>query len=137
MRVENMAYSLMGLFDVRMQTLYGEGWKAFLRLGLQILATSDDESLFAWKNPYRYSPWTPSLLAESPSCFANSGDTVRGLFDFDRPYFAMTNKELRLESFVMHGTKSGDRQMLLAPLNCERAGLGGGSHIALNLWKVG
>jgi hypothetical protein len=46
---EDMAYCLMGLFDVDMPLLYGEGEeKAFLRLQLQILQQSDDDSIFAW-----------------------------------------------------------------------------------------
>jgi hypothetical protein len=53
-RVENGAYRLMGLFDVHMPTLYGEGHKAFLRLQLETLATSEDESLFAWTAPPRH-----------------------------------------------------------------------------------
>jgi hypothetical protein len=47
-RQEDMAYCLMGLFDVNMPLLYGEGKKAFLRLQLEILQQSDDESIFAW-----------------------------------------------------------------------------------------
>ncbi|KAI6160373.1 heterokaryon incompatibility protein-domain-containing protein [Pisolithus thermaeus] len=36
-RVEDRAYSLMGLFDVNMPMLYGEGSKAFQRLQLEII----------------------------------------------------------------------------------------------------
>jgi hypothetical protein len=37
----------MGLFGVNMPLLYREGQKAFLRLWLEILGISDDESIFA------------------------------------------------------------------------------------------
>jgi hypothetical protein len=47
-RIEDKAYCLLGLFDVNMPPLYGEGEKAFARLQLEILKTSDDESIFAW-----------------------------------------------------------------------------------------
>jgi hypothetical protein len=47
-RKEDMAYCLLGLFDVNMPLLYGEGEKAFLRLQEHIAATSTDHSLFAW-----------------------------------------------------------------------------------------
>ena len=40
-RVEDMAYSLLGLFDVNMPLLYGEGTKAFLRLQQEIIKQSD------------------------------------------------------------------------------------------------
>lgn len=47
-RVEDLAYSLLGLFKVNMTMLYGEGENAFLRLQEQILSRSDDQSIFAW-----------------------------------------------------------------------------------------
>ncbi|KAI5987984.1 heterokaryon incompatibility protein-domain-containing protein [Pisolithus orientalis] len=65
-RVEDRAYSLMGLFRVNMPMLYGEGEKAFQRLQLEIIRTSNDHSIFAW-NPLR--PRTGSVLADDPSDF--------------------------------------------------------------------
>ena len=47
-RVEDRAYSLMGLLDVNMPMLYGEGKKAFHRLQLEIIRMSNDHSIFAW-----------------------------------------------------------------------------------------
>ena len=41
-RVEDMAYSLMGIFDVNMPLLYGEGKKAFMRLQHEIVKISND-----------------------------------------------------------------------------------------------
>ncbi|KAF2004108.1 HET-domain-containing protein [Amniculicola lignicola CBS 123094] len=46
-RVEDIAYSLMGIFGVSMPMLYGEGEYAFIRLQQEIMKTSDDQSLFA------------------------------------------------------------------------------------------
>ncbi|KAF8858587.1 hypothetical protein BDZ45DRAFT_591066, partial [Acephala macrosclerotiorum] len=46
-RIEDGAYSLMGLFGVNTPPLYGEEEKAFLRLQLEIMRSSSDESLFA------------------------------------------------------------------------------------------
>ena len=46
--VEDIAYSLMGIFDVNMPQIYGEGKKAFMRLQHEIVKSSDDESIFAW-----------------------------------------------------------------------------------------
>lgn len=48
-RVEDMAYCLLGIFDIQMPLLYGEGEKAFVRLQEEILKTTDDYSLFAWQ----------------------------------------------------------------------------------------
>ncbi|KAI6106013.1 heterokaryon incompatibility protein-domain-containing protein, partial [Pisolithus croceorrhizus] len=47
-RVEDRAYSLMGLFGVNMPVMYGEGKKAFQRLQLEIMRASNDQSIFAW-----------------------------------------------------------------------------------------
>ncbi|KAK4153986.1 hypothetical protein C8A00DRAFT_33239 [Chaetomidium leptoderma] len=45
-RPEDEAYCLLGLFDINMPLLYGEGKRAFLRLQEEILRQSDDDSLF-------------------------------------------------------------------------------------------
>ncbi|KIM68466.1 hypothetical protein SCLCIDRAFT_105868 [Scleroderma citrinum Foug A] len=49
-RVEDQAYSLMGLLGVNMSMLYGEGKRAFQRLQLEIIRMSDDQSIFAWEH---------------------------------------------------------------------------------------
>lgn len=76
-REEDRAYCLMGLFDVNMPLLYGEGGqKAFARLQSQIMKQSSDDSIFAWSMP----PWSGDAddchgyVAPSPSSFyAGSG----------------------------------------------------------------
>ncbi|KAK4462641.1 heterokaryon incompatibility protein-domain-containing protein, partial [Cladorrhinum samala] len=47
-RVEDRAYCLLGLFDITMPLLYGEGEKAFQRLQHEIMRTSDDCTILAW-----------------------------------------------------------------------------------------
>ena len=77
-RREDIAYSLMGLFDVNMPVLYGEGDKAFRRLQETIIKDSDDESIFAWawehlpevKQPHGHC----GLLASSPDAFRHCGN---------------------------------------------------------------
>lgn len=71
-RVEDMAYCLLGLFDVNMPLLYGEGRKAFLRLELEIVKKSDDESIFAWTSTSAKEH--SGLLALWPDSFAHSAD---------------------------------------------------------------
>jgi len=66
-RVEDRAYSLMGLLDVNMPMLYGEGKKAFHRLQLEIIRASNDQSIFAWDTYYIQQPC--SILADDPSEF--------------------------------------------------------------------
>ena len=47
-RKEDRAYSLLGIFNINMPTLYGEGDRAFRRLQEQIMQRVPDQSLFAW-----------------------------------------------------------------------------------------
>lgn len=73
-RVEDTAYSLLGLFNINMPLLYGEGSKAFMRLQHEILQTQElDESMFAWTNAKIYQC---GLLARSPAAFALSGNII-------------------------------------------------------------
>ncbi len=75
-RVEDLAYSLMGLFDVNMPLLYGEGNKAFVRLQEEILKGSDDHTIFLWTNKATVTPHVHlcGLLAEDPADFASAGN---------------------------------------------------------------
>ncbi|KAH9941248.1 HET-domain-containing protein [Epithele typhae] len=68
-KVEDEAYSLMGIFGINMPILYGEGQHAFYRLQEEIMKTSTDTSLFAWGgwNNFR----TPTA-SRSPSPQAES-----------------------------------------------------------------
>lgn len=47
-RVEDEAYSLMGVFGVRLPIIYGEGSQAFIRLQEEIMRRIPDQSLFLW-----------------------------------------------------------------------------------------
>jgi Heterokaryon incompatibility protein (HET) len=69
-RVEDRAYSLMGLFAVNMPMIYGEREKAFLRLQEHIIQQTKDESVFAWDFDPTDKPSTYSgLFAPSLSSF--------------------------------------------------------------------
>lgn len=48
-RPEDMAYSLLGIVDVNMPLLYGEGPRAFYRLQLEIMKQTPDHTIFAWE----------------------------------------------------------------------------------------
>ena len=96
-RTEDIAYCLLGIFDVNMPLLYGEGKKAFIRLQEEIMKSSSDYSLFAWgiiDQPGGNEPANPDesgshlmtwkkditplkgLLAGSPRAFVDSGSIV-------------------------------------------------------------
>jgi len=74
-RVEDRAYSLMGLLDVNMPLLYGEGKKAFHRLQLEVIQTSNDHSVFAWAYTSK-NRRTDSILADDPSFFRGCDEMV-------------------------------------------------------------
>nr|VWP00237.1 Zn(2)-C6 fungal-type domain-containing protein [Ganoderma boninense] len=51
-KVEDEAYSLLGIFDIQMSPLYGEGRRAFRRLQEEILRRIPDQTIFAWGDVY-------------------------------------------------------------------------------------
>lgn len=111
-RREDIAYCLMGLFNVNMPMLYGEGSKAFLRLQEEIMKHSDDHSLFAWTSATPTQPYH-GLLATSPTDFARSG-TIKPYHDskISKP-FSMTNKGLCIDLPL-----NSDNKYLIALLDC-------------------
>jgi hypothetical protein len=65
-RSEDTAYCLLGIFQINMPLLYGEGTKAFRRLQEEVLRSVEDYSLLAWESPVT----GRSVLAPSPSSFS-------------------------------------------------------------------
>lgn len=110
-RVEDSAYCLLGIFDVNMPMIYGEGKNAFLRLQEEIAKTTYDLTLFAWtsqdgagvdRRPLHWSQMNQDLrgiLAHSPKEFMDCG-RLKITHDRIAPTkeFAMTNKGLRIET---------------------------------------
>ena len=123
-RVEDVAYCLLGIFDVNMPLLYGEGSKAFIRLQEEIMKYSDDQSLFAWnisRNPTGLywksdvkASWNggnplTGLLAPSPKSFLNSSTIIparRSRKHTDAPYL-MTNRGLRIDLPLLQNAPRG------------------------------
>ncbi|KAI0108205.1 HET-domain-containing protein [Daldinia grandis] len=74
-RIEDVAYSLLGLLEVNMPLLYGEGDKAFLRLQEEIMKSRNDDSLLAWgyrlTSNERPKIYVDNVLARSPSEFTH------------------------------------------------------------------
>ena len=108
-RIEDMAYCLLGLFDVNMPLLYGEESKAFRRLQEEIIRTKPDLSIFAWwheLSPLGQTP-TPTdfdyhcgILAKSPAPFG----PARSLFaepsrGFSKE-FSVSNHGIKTQSIV-------------------------------------
>ncbi|RDX41401.1 HET-domain-containing protein [Lentinus brumalis] len=91
-KLEDRAYSLMGIFGVNMPAIYGEGDRAFIRLQQEIIRQSPDQSIFAWGYPHDFQlfldnasaftddpRWATDyrcLLASSPDRFSDSANIV-------------------------------------------------------------
>lgn len=92
-RPEDMAYCLLGLLDVNMPLLYGEGTMAFRRLQEEILRRNDDCTILAWSR--QLDGWSSGLvgvLAQEPSDFWDCG-SITGFTD-DSYSISVTNKGL-------------------------------------------
>ena len=75
--IEDMAYCMFGVFGITTFVRYGEGERAFVRLGEELLKQHHpDESIFAWRNPDPDRMEMPScgLLAPWPTCYLGSGN---------------------------------------------------------------
>jgi hypothetical protein len=79
-RPEDIAYCLMGLFDVNMPLLYGEGeGKAFTRLQEEILKVTEDDTLLMHICPKtRCKHFSHPILAQSPKGFRGLGEIEKG-----------------------------------------------------------
>ena len=117
-RVEDEAYCLMGFFGVNMPMLYGEGSNAFIRLQLEIMKLSDDQSIFAWSGYNQQGG--RGLLASSPKEFVNCGNIRRYGDDSHTSAFSMTNKGLHIELPLIPCRSPSERNLFYAVLACQR-----------------
>lgn len=121
-RIEDQAYCLLGLFGVHMPPLYGEGENAFIRLQLEILSKTDDDSIFAWNMDIQfYDNHGFGMLALSPKHFSRSGSVSRAVWDTNRPPHTMSSKGICVHPIpTKQGTqnRSPFKPDFLAPLNC-------------------
>ncbi|KAG7286277.1 hypothetical protein NEMBOFW57_008585 [Staphylotrichum longicolle] len=100
-RVEDTAYCLLGLFDVHMSLIYGEGMKAFARLQTTIVQSTADLSIFAWVEDRVPCPLYAGMLAESPRQFAACADIEPALGDSAYSDFAITTRGIQTEASLV------------------------------------
>ena len=127
-RPEDIAYCLLGLFDVNMPLLYGEGGvKAYTRLQLEIIKKSDDESIFAWKSHRVSFSHVSGILAERPAWFNDSGSfhsIVLRTPIFEQKPYSMTNRGLKIR-LPSAPAEDGFRYVLLhCCAGCETSSTG-------------
>ncbi|KAH6877061.1 heterokaryon incompatibility protein-domain-containing protein [Thelonectria olida] len=101
-REEDMAYCLLGIFEINMPLLYGEGARAFIRLQEEIIRHSNDHTIFCWSWPSSMRPdelpgWN-GCLAPRPINFRDSSHYVPvGTLSRGIPSdFQLTNSGLRI-----------------------------------------
>jgi hypothetical protein len=107
----------MGIFNVNMPLLYGEGDKAFLRLQEEIMRSSDDETIFAWVDPDAQDDELRGLLAKNPSYFSKSSEMIYYQDFEDREPYVMSNWGL---SITLHPSRCEDGKFAAA-LHCPIA----------------
>lgn len=115
---EDIPYCLLGIFDLNMSLLYGEGsLKAFRRLQELIIRDSDDQSIFAWARQQVTPPFTQdqsTLLATAPSEYHAFGTIV----DADPP---------EVEGYMLGirtATEFGNKGMQITPPLIQTSGSG-------------
>ena len=117
-RVEDVAYSLLGIFEVNMPLLYGEGSRAFTRLQEEILKQSDDQSLFVWSCADADSD-SRGLLAKSPAAFSHCSNFIRSSSKLAKSPYSVTNMGLSIELYM----NPWAMEIYFAALDCEIEGI--------------
>ena len=126
-RTEDIAYCLMGIFNVNMPLLYGEGEKAFTRLQEVIMQSNYDHSLFAWNHCFPNTVFGSNmtndelllgvgLLAPHPVAFRTSANIIPHTMRTE-PY-AITNMGLRICLRVLEHNPSARYHTHFAILQC-------------------
>ncbi|KAK5630773.1 hypothetical protein RRF57_006488 [Xylaria bambusicola] len=118
-RTEDMAYCLLGLLDINMPLLYGEGTRAFTRLLEEVMKRSNSHGLLAAGYDL---PVLPSLhlLPKSPRAYAACAQKFSNVPVFGTSkslHFSMTNAGLNIELPLVN--IDNKRKIVLGLLNCR------------------
>ncbi|KAK4149868.1 vegetative incompatibility protein HET-E-1 [Chaetomidium leptoderma] len=133
-RLEDTAYCLLGIFDVNLSLIYGEGTKAFTRLQTTIVQTTPDLSIFAWTDKRVPCPLFAGVLAESPYQFADCGRIELTLGDSAYADFAITTRGIQTEAnLITIPVGCGQPFSLLLDTLCHA----GGNMMGVHLRKIG
>lgn len=133
-RLEDEAYSLLGIFGISLVTTYGEGHRAFARLQEEILKSGSDHTIFAWGydndvnlSTLSHSPqlnYMSNILAESPDAFR--GQHCRRMVNVERFHsqrkYEVSANSIDIELYVSGAAKKPEAYRTLdvcvAILNC-------------------
>ncbi|KAH0828108.1 hypothetical protein J3R83DRAFT_3778 [Lanmaoa asiatica] len=99
-RIEDRAYSLLGLFNISIPIAYGEGHRAFYRLMVALANECHTPSFFAWAG--RHSDFS-NALPSSPACYSRLGPDsqvmVRSV-DLGHPLYEVTKLGVMVKLLV-------------------------------------
>ena len=115
-RIEDEAYCLLGLFDINLPAIYGEGERAFSRLQQEIIRSSSDESVLAWN---KNGVFSTSGLAARPSFFQSKRKVIPlNPTEKHRPPI-LTNRGLQMYVRAQDLLVTGGQPEIVAILNCR------------------
>lgn len=135
-RIEDQAYSLLGIFDVSMATIYGEGSHAFRRLQVKIMKRAADHTLFAWGDPWpcidrgpfvgtsgvlseahKSNPWSSLRKTAPPRFMPPSLEHSRSLFAPSPAGFehAATLSAISLREVIQQAREVFDASVIIPP----------------------
>jgi hypothetical protein len=115
-RQEDIAYCLLGIFQINMPLLYGEGLHAFQRLQQEIIGISDDQSILIWVPPISTTHRWTSALAPHPTAFKFSGSIVNDNGENRLPY-SVTNLGI---SLTLPFIRTRNADIILVGISCSR-----------------
>jgi hypothetical protein len=113
-RIEDTAYSLLGLLNINISLLYGEGERAFTRLQEEIIRRSADSSVFVWIRGLEN-----GFLAPSLACFRVCSKVILCNGVIVDHSFELTNRGLKLKLPILKQGRIGTDKISLVVLNCR------------------
>ncbi|KAF9241276.1 heterokaryon incompatibility protein-domain-containing protein [Melanogaster broomeanus] len=119
-RIEDIAYCLLGIFNVSMSIAYGEGRRSFRRLMEAIVQDCREWQIFAWAGPHSsYTaafPDSPSgytlLCKETSSALSTRLHSAHHAWHIGHPFYTMTKKGLEIEVLLVEMMMHIDREPL-------------------------
>jgi hypothetical protein len=139
-RDEDIAYCLMGLLEINMPLLYGEGGtKAFVRLQEECIKLKLDHSFLTWllrPCDRRLMDSNASFLASHPKYF--EGCSRVSITSDDVDPFSVNNKGLQIRLPILQDNKThgGRSSVYLAVLACYPEDIQPEQHIGIQLHAV-
>jgi hypothetical protein len=104
-RTEDLAYSLIGIFDISLMIVYGEGNRAFFRLMEEVIKRYDKWDVFLWSGRCsRYNaalPYAPRSYAGGCIETLRNACVLAASYEYGDRRFALTNHGLEIWVLVL------------------------------------